>query len=67
MKKARLIKKAALGETKSPVSLSLQAATARQAVARNTPKVLTRWVGAYQNSRCPNPRAAFAALFTTEA
>ena len=63
MKRARLIKKAELTKPK-PSALT---STPSQAPVSNTQSLLTQWVGAYHTSRCPNPRVAFAALFTTEA
>jgi hypothetical protein len=67
MKKPRLIKKAELAEQRSLAQLEPQPREPRQASAKLIQQTLSQWIGAQQNARPQNARAAFAALFTVKA
>lgn len=62
MKKAKLIKRTALAESNRHCGL-----LGKPLHHGRTQKTLIQWISAYQNSRCANPRAAFATLFASEA
>jgi len=64
MKKAKLIKKTELAEQKPAANMKN---ASRQRPIISAQQTLAQWVQAQQSSRPPNARAAFAALFATEA
>jgi hypothetical protein len=67
MAAARLIKKTTQTEPNPPAASSPQPSRPRQLQTGCPQKSLSQRVGASQNSRCQDPRAAFAALFAAEA